>query len=145
MEVIRDSSDLYQRLFGLVLKWQRTESRSEFSEAHALFKLTASSDELFLLFVNRWMDGPFEELNGESIEANVDEFLSEIFKTLKVFQQREKKAEQEKEKIAGITGQPRDQTKRESPTVILCSTVTEQIKAFKVLLLLSIGLIYRIK
>ncbi|XP_068600100.1 dynein axonemal heavy chain 12 [Brachionichthys hirsutus] len=105
VEVIRDTAELYQKLFGLILKWQRTE--------------------------NRWMDGPFQELNGESIEVNVDEFLSEIYKMLKIFQQKEKKAEQEKEKIAGITSQPGDQTKQESPTIRLCSAVVEQIKKFK--------------
>lgn len=31
VEVIRDSIDPYQKLFGFVLKWQRTENRSGFS------------------------------------------------------------------------------------------------------------------
>ncbi|XP_068180564.1 dynein axonemal heavy chain 12 [Antennarius striatus] len=105
VEAIKDTTELYQKLFGLILKWQRTE--------------------------NRWMEGPFQELNGDSIEENVDEFLNEIFKMLKIFQQKEKKAEQEKEKIVRISGQCRDQTKQESPTIRLCSAVIEQIKKFK--------------
>lgn len=31
VEVIKDSIEPYQKLFGLVLKWQRTENRSDFS------------------------------------------------------------------------------------------------------------------
>lgn len=40
VEVIRESIELYQKLFGLVLNWQRTENRSDFSLMHAMFKLT---------------------------------------------------------------------------------------------------------
>uniref|UniRef100_A0A8C9Y7R2 Dynein axonemal heavy chain 12 n=1 Tax=Sander lucioperca TaxID=283035 RepID=A0A8C9Y7R2_SANLU len=106
LEVIKDSIEPYQKLFGLVLKWQRTE--------------------------NRWMDGSFQGLDGESMEVKVDEFFREIFKTLKFFQQKQNKAGQEKEKIAGKR-QPSedDPEKLESPTVLLCSTVMEQIKEFK--------------
>ncbi|XP_028438243.1 dynein heavy chain 12, axonemal isoform X1 [Perca flavescens] len=106
LEVIKDSIEPYQKLFGLVLKWQRTE--------------------------NRWMDGSFQGLDGESMEVKVDEFFREIFKMLKFFQQKQNKAGQEKEKIAGKR-QPSegDPKKLESPTVLLCSTVMEQIKEFK--------------
>lgn len=31
VEVIRETIEPYHKLFGLVLKWQRTENRSEFS------------------------------------------------------------------------------------------------------------------
>ena len=31
VDVIKDSIEPYHKLFGLVLKWQRTESRSDFS------------------------------------------------------------------------------------------------------------------
>uniref|UniRef100_A0A8C9Y9T2 Dynein axonemal heavy chain 12 n=1 Tax=Sander lucioperca TaxID=283035 RepID=A0A8C9Y9T2_SANLU len=94
LEVIKDSIEPYQKLFGLVLKWQRTE--------------------------NRWMDGSFQGLDGESMEVKVDEFFREIFKTLKFFQQKQNKAGQEKEKIAGKR-QPSedDPEKLESPTVLL--------------------------
>ena len=70
------------------------------------------------------------------MEVKVDEFFREIFKMLKLFQQKQNKAEQEMEKIAGKTRQrpgEDDQNKRGSPTVLLCSTVMEQIKEFKVL------------
>ncbi|XP_031701028.1 dynein heavy chain 12, axonemal isoform X2 [Anarrhichthys ocellatus] len=108
VEVIKASISLYQKLFGLVLNWQRTQ--------------------------NRWMDGSFQDLNGESMEVKVDEFFREIFKLLKFFQQKQNKAEQEMEKIAGKTRQQPcedDPRKQESPTVLLCSTVMEQIKEFK--------------
>uniref|UniRef100_A0A8C7ME80 Dynein axonemal heavy chain 12 n=1 Tax=Oncorhynchus kisutch TaxID=8019 RepID=A0A8C7ME80_ONCKI len=42
----------------------------------------------------RWMDGSFLDLNGESMEVEVDEFFREIYKMLKFFQQKQKKAEQ---------------------------------------------------
>ncbi|XP_049921653.1 dynein axonemal heavy chain 12 [Epinephelus moara] len=108
VEVIRDSIDPYQKLFGFVLKWQRTE--------------------------NRWMDGSFQDLDGESMEVKVDEFFREIFKMLKVFQQKQNKAGQEMEKIALRKRQrpgEDEPTTLESPTILLCSTVMEQIKEFK--------------
>ncbi|XP_053173949.1 dynein axonemal heavy chain 12 [Scomber japonicus] len=108
VEVIKDSIEPYQKLFGFILTWHRTE--------------------------NRWMDGSFQDLNGESMEVKVDEFFREIFKMLKFFQQKQNKAEQEMEKIAGKTKKKAsedDPSKRESPTVLLCSTVMEQIKEFK--------------
>ncbi|XP_010788876.1 dynein heavy chain 12, axonemal [Notothenia coriiceps] len=108
VDVIRDTIDPYQKLFALVQKWQRTQ--------------------------NRWMNGSFQELDGESMEIKVDEFFREIFKMLKLFQQKQNKAEQEMEKMAGKS-RPRtaeaDQKKQGSPTVLLCSTVMEQIKEFK--------------
>ncbi|XP_051280505.1 dynein axonemal heavy chain 12 [Dicentrarchus labrax] len=108
VEVIKDRIEPYQKLFGNVLKWQLTE--------------------------NRWMDGSFQELDGESMEVKVDEFFREMFKTLKFFQQKRNKADQEMEKVAGNTRQrpgEDDPKKQESPTVLLCSTVMEQIKEFK--------------
>lgn len=92
------------------------------------------------------MDGSFQDLDGESMEVKVDEFFREIFKMLKLFQQKQNKAEQEMEKIAGGTGQcpnEDDPRKQESPTILLCSTVMEQIKEFKVpyVALISNGLI----
>uniref|UniRef100_A0A3P8ZCE8 AAA+ ATPase domain-containing protein n=1 Tax=Esox lucius TaxID=8010 RepID=A0A3P8ZCE8_ESOLU len=103
VEVIKESIEPYQKLFGLVLKWQRTEKR--------------------------WMDGTFLDLNGESMEVEVDEFFREIYKMLKFFQQKQKKAEQEKEKIAGgVTKRsPReeDPMKQECPTAFICSAVME--------------------
>lgn len=86
--------------------------------------------------MNRWMDGSFQDLDGESMEVKVDEFFREIFKMLKFFQQKQNKADQEMEKIAGKTSRRHsedDPRKQESPTILLCSTVMEQIKEFKVL------------
>lgn len=87
------------------------------------------------VLVNRWMDGSFQDLDGESMEGKVDEFFRECFKMQKFFQQKQNKAEQEMEKMAGTTKR-RDSVdsprKQESPSVLLCSTVLEQIKEFKV-------------
>ncbi len=88
------------------------------------------------------MDGSFQELDGESMEVKVDEFFREIFKMLKLFQQKQNKAEQEMEKIAGKTRRrpsADDPRKPESPTILLCSSVMDQIKEFKVLYVTAIS------
>uniref|UniRef100_A0A674AX37 Dynein axonemal heavy chain 12 n=1 Tax=Salmo trutta TaxID=8032 RepID=A0A674AX37_SALTR len=99
VEVIKESIEPYQKLFGLVLKWQRTEKR--------------------------WMDGSFLDLNGESMEVEVDEFFREIYKMLKFFQQKQKKAEQMAG--GGVKRRPgeEDPGKQERPTALICSTVME--------------------
>ncbi|XP_029975539.1 dynein heavy chain 12, axonemal [Salarias fasciatus] len=105
-EVIKDSIEPYQKLFGLIQNWQRTESR--------------------------WLDGSFQDLDGESLEAKVDEFFREIFKMVKFFEQKQNRAAQEKEKISGIMRLQHDEDgRKQSPTTTLCSTVMEQIKHFK--------------
>uniref|UniRef100_A0A8D3BWT9 Dynein axonemal heavy chain 12 n=1 Tax=Scophthalmus maximus TaxID=52904 RepID=A0A8D3BWT9_SCOMX len=83
VEVIKESIVPYQKLFGLALKWQRTQKS--------------------------WMDGSFQDLDGESMEVELDEFFREIFKMLKFFQQKQNKA------------QETSRRKKESPTIILCS------------------------
>uniref|UniRef100_A0A8D3BVT1 Dynein axonemal heavy chain 12 n=1 Tax=Scophthalmus maximus TaxID=52904 RepID=A0A8D3BVT1_SCOMX len=93
VEVIKESIVPYQKLFGLALKWQRTQKS--------------------------WMDGSFQDLDGESMEVELDEFFREIFKMLKFFQQKQNKA------------QETSRRKKESPTIILCSAVMEQVKEFK--------------
>ncbi|XP_046897139.1 dynein axonemal heavy chain 12 [Hypomesus transpacificus] len=108
VEVIKESIEPYQKLFALVLKWQRTEKR--------------------------WIDGSFLDLNGESMEVEVDEFFREIFKMLKFFQQKQKKAEQERDKMAGVAKKkPAEEAagKQESPTALICSRVMEQVKDFR--------------
>ncbi|KAM9752840.1 dynein axonemal heavy chain 12 [Menidia menidia] len=108
VEVIKERIEPYQKLFGFIHRWQRTE--------------------------NRWMDGSFLDLDGESMEVQVDEFFREIFKMLKFFQQKHNKAVQEMEKMSGkMTRQSNEDgpNKLESPTVELCSAVMEQIKRFK--------------
>lgn len=82
------------------------------------------------------MDGSFLELNGETMETQVDEFYREIFKLLKFFQQRQNKAAQEMEKMSGLKRERSaedDPRKQENPTVVLCYAAMEQIKTFKVL------------
>lgn len=81
------------------------------------------------------MDGGFLDLNGESMEADVDEFSREIFKTLRFFQMKSKKELQEKRKAAkrrSVIEERFEEEPKENPTVLMCSAVMEQIKAFKV-------------
>lgn len=52
---------------------------------------------------------------------------------LKFFQQKQIKAEQEKEKAAGQRPSDEAPKKQDSPTTQLCSIVMEQVKDFKVL------------
>uniref|UniRef100_A0A663MBF2 Dynein axonemal heavy chain 12 n=1 Tax=Athene cunicularia TaxID=194338 RepID=A0A663MBF2_ATHCN len=60
------------------------------------------------------MDGTFLELDGESMEAEVDEFYREIYKVSRIFQQKQKKIQQELKKTP--------QHKTNIPTVtILCN------------------------
>uniref|UniRef100_A0A4W4EIL8 Dynein heavy chain linker domain-containing protein n=1 Tax=Electrophorus electricus TaxID=8005 RepID=A0A4W4EIL8_ELEEL len=106
VEVLRENTEPYQKLFGLVLKWQRTE--------------------------RRWMDGSFLDLNGESMEVEVDEFYREIYKMLKLFQQKEKKMDQEKTAAVKRRSGEGSEDKQESPTALICSSIMEQIKDFKV-------------
>ncbi|XP_074405907.1 dynein axonemal heavy chain 12 [Zonotrichia albicollis] len=96
---LRADIEPYQRLFNVILKWQRTE--------------------------RRWMDGNFLELNGESMEIEVDEFYREMYKLFRLFQQKQKKAATEKKKAARYTGL------MGNPTLTMCSSVLEQIKEFK--------------
>ncbi|XP_034168074.2 LOW QUALITY PROTEIN: dynein axonemal heavy chain 12 [Pangasianodon hypophthalmus] len=107
VDMIKENIEPYQKLFGLVLKWQRTEKR--------------------------WMDGSFLDLNGESMEVEVDEFFREIYKSLKFFQQKQKKAEQERASVAAEKRRPgeEDEDKEESSTAAVCCRVLEQIKEFK--------------
>lgn len=78
------------------------------------------------------MDGSFQDLHGDSMGVKVDEFHKEIFKMLRFFQKKQNKAEQDIEKTVGITKKQPNET-QESPTIMLCSNVLEQLKEFKVL------------
>nr|DBA18657.1 TPA: hypothetical protein GDO54_016881 [Pyxicephalus adspersus] len=108
LDALKANIDPYQKLFALMYRWQRTEKK--------------------------WIDGAFLDLNGESMEAEVDEFFREVYKMMKLFQQKEKKAEQEKKKAAhhrSLTDDKVEQEKTESRTVVMCNTIMEQIKDFK--------------
>ncbi|KAK2091660.1 Dynein heavy chain 12, axonemal [Saguinus oedipus] len=108
LDKLKVNIEPYQKFFNFVLKWQRSEKR--------------------------WMDGGFLDLNGESMEADVEEFSREIFKTLKFFQMKLKKELQEKRKAARKRSLEEEKIEepKENPTITMCSTVMEQIKAFKV-------------
>lgn len=74
------------------------------------------------------MDGSFLELDGESMEVQLEEMYREILNMLKVFHQKPIKAAQELEKISGKprgSSSKEDAKKQESPTPI----VSEQIKS----------------
>ncbi|XP_043934432.1 dynein axonemal heavy chain 12 [Protopterus annectens] len=108
VEEIKATIEPYQKLFSFVLKWQRTEKR--------------------------WMDGAFSDLNGEIMEAEIDEFFREIYKMLKFFQQKQKKEEQERQKSASrrrTTDRKQEEEKKDNPIITMCSTVMDQIKDFK--------------
>ncbi|PNJ26768.1 DNAH12 isoform 7 [Pongo abelii] len=109
LDKLKVNIEPYQKFFNFVLKWQRSEKR--------------------------WMDGGFLDLNGESMEADVEEFSREIFKTLKFFQTKLKKELQEKRKAArkrSLEEEKIEEEPKENATITMCSTVMEQIKAFKV-------------
>ncbi|KAJ8333348.1 hypothetical protein SKAU_G00422440 [Synaphobranchus kaupii] len=97
LETTKESMEPYHKLFGLILKWQKTEKR--------------------------WMDGSFQDLNGESMEVEVDEFFREVYKMLKSFRQKQKKAGQEAGRPPG--------TVEDGPSVLMCNGVMEQVKDFK--------------
>uniref|UniRef100_A0A8C8DLQ1 Dynein axonemal heavy chain 12 n=1 Tax=Oryzias sinensis TaxID=183150 RepID=A0A8C8DLQ1_9TELE len=81
VKALKEQMEPYQKVFECILKWQHTESR--------------------------WMDGSFLDLNGETMETQVDEFYREIYKMLKFFQQKQSKAAQELAKTYGkAEGQP---------------------------------------
>ncbi|XP_063065421.1 dynein axonemal heavy chain 12 [Engraulis encrasicolus] len=105
VEVIKESIEPFQKLFALVLKWQRTEKK--------------------------WMDGAFLDLNGESMEVEVDEFFREVYKMQKFFQQKAKKAEQEKEKSEAKKPGGAEEEKQVNSTVFICMRVLDQVKDFK--------------
>ncbi|XP_069795725.1 dynein axonemal heavy chain 12 isoform X2 [Narcine bancroftii] len=108
-EVIRVNTEPFQKLFALILKWQRSEKK--------------------------WMDGSFLDLNGESLEVEVDEFFREVYKMLKFFRQKEKKAEVEKKKAAPrrrlVAEEEEAEEKKENATIAMCDVVMAQIKDFK--------------
>lgn len=80
------------------------------------------------------MHGSFLDLNGDSIEQEVEEFLREIYKMLKFFQQKQKKAEQDREKIEGVKRRSKqeEEVKQENATILICSNVLDNVKEFKV-------------
>lgn len=80
------------------------------------------------------MDGAFLELNGESMEAEVDDFSREIYKMSKLFQQKQKKIQQELKKTSQhrTVEEKKGEEIKANPTLTMCSSVLEQIKDFKV-------------
>uniref|UniRef100_A0A671G5X3 Dynein axonemal heavy chain 12 n=1 Tax=Rhinolophus ferrumequinum TaxID=59479 RepID=A0A671G5X3_RHIFE len=97
LDKLKVTIEPYQKFFNLVLKWQRTEKR--------------------------WMDGGFLDLNGESMEADVDEFSREIFKTLKFFQMKQKKEIQEQRKAAkrrSLGEEKIEEQPKDNPTITMC-------------------------
>ncbi|KAM9777518.1 dynein axonemal heavy chain 12-like [Neosynchiropus ocellatus] len=92
VHTIKEAIEPYQKLFGLILTWQRTQ--------------------------HRWMDGPFQHLDGENMAGKVDEFYRETFKMMKVFQRKLN---------CSVLGEGSQQ----SPMLSLCSAVLDQVQEFK--------------
>ncbi|KAM4720749.1 dynein axonemal heavy chain 12 [Rhinophrynus dorsalis] len=106
LDSLKANIEPYQKVFGLINKWQRTEKR--------------------------WMDGAFLDLNGESMESELEEFIREVYKMMKFFQQKQKKMEQEKKKDThhrAITEE--EEEKKGNQTELMCSSVMGQMKDFK--------------
>ncbi|PNI80083.1 LOW QUALITY PROTEIN: DNAH12 isoform 4 [Pan troglodytes] len=97
LDKLKVNIEPYQKFFNFVLKWQRSEKR--------------------------WMDGGFLDLNGESMEADVEEFSREIFKTLKFFQTKLKKELQEKRKAArkrSLEEEKIEEEPKENAAITMC-------------------------
>uniref|UniRef100_A0A8C5GGD8 Dynein heavy chain 12, axonemal-like n=1 Tax=Gouania willdenowi TaxID=441366 RepID=A0A8C5GGD8_GOUWI len=69
VEVIKESSSPYTKLFIFAQKWQTNHTN--------------------------WMNDPFLSLDGTVIKANLEEFLREVFKLQKFFQQKSKEKDRE--------------------------------------------------
>lgn len=67
------------------------------------------------------------------MEAELDEFSREIYKMSKLFQQKQKKIQQELKKTLHRTAEEkREEEIKTNPTLTMCSSVLEQMKDFKV-------------
>ncbi|KAK6177269.1 hypothetical protein SNE40_015399 [Patella caerulea] len=119
IEEISTSLDPFNRLFNVVLKWQKAEKK--------------------------WMDGAFLDLNSEAIEGEVDEYWRELYKIQKIFNQKVKKMQMEKEerdrdkkkrKRHREEGEEEEQEEEEEefhmPQAIgVCNSVMDNMKDFK--------------
>ncbi|MEE6501786.1 hypothetical protein FKM82_004321 [Ascaphus truei] len=108
LDYLKVNIEPYQKIFALIYKWQRTEKR--------------------------WMDGAFLDLNGESMEADVDDFFREVYKMGKLFEQKQKKVAQEKKKASQhstLTEEKLEDEEKENRTAQMSSSIMEQIKVFK--------------
>ncbi|ELU12017.1 hypothetical protein CAPTEDRAFT_196412 [Capitella teleta] len=116
---ITTSLDPFMRLFQVVFKWQRAE--------------------------RKWMDGAFLDLEAEAIESEVDEYWHELYKIQKVFNNKLKKLnaereerERERKKKLRHTDNPEELAKlKEEPEVTppasltVCNMVQENMKEFR--------------
>ncbi|KAK3752207.1 hypothetical protein QZH41_008048 [Actinostola sp. cb2023] len=107
VEAITKSIEPYQKLFSVVVKWQKVEKK--------------------------WMDGAFLELNAESTEAEVEDFGREMYKNVKIFQVMKKDAEKEKKAASRRIkdSKDKDEEKVELAAVKVAQTVQQQIRDFK--------------
>nr|XP_026690532.1 dynein heavy chain 12, axonemal isoform X1 [Ciona intestinalis] len=108
VESMHTALEPHQKLFATILKWQRAEKR--------------------------WMDGEFLKLESEAIEAEVDEFWREIYKSNKSFVTKSKKAQEEKKKNAPRRkklGDEEVEEEKKDMMVTLCSAIMDDVKEFK--------------
>uniref|UniRef100_A0A8C5DFN2 Uncharacterized protein n=1 Tax=Gouania willdenowi TaxID=441366 RepID=A0A8C5DFN2_GOUWI len=99
VEVIKESSSPYTKLFIFAQKWQTNHTN--------------------------WMNDPFLSLDGTVIKANLEEFLREVFKLQKFFQQKSKEKDRE-------LAEGEDPSPLESPALNMCMAVMEQMHDFQV-------------
>ncbi|XP_053705138.1 dynein axonemal heavy chain 12-like isoform X1 [Synchiropus splendidus] len=104
-QVIQETIEPYNNLFKFVLNWQCLEQK--------------------------WMDGSFDDLDGEKMAGKVDECFREMFKMMKFFQQKPFKPDEETEKKMARRRPDEDPSKQLSPTMQLCTNVMNQIKEFR--------------
>ncbi|XP_069101059.1 dynein axonemal heavy chain 12-like isoform X1 [Argopecten irradians] len=120
VEDITAAVDPFQRLFNVVLRWQKAEKK--------------------------WMDGSFLDLDSEAVDAEVDEYNRELYKIQKVFNTRMKKLQIEVDdrnrdrkkrrrgaEESGEEIKPEDQDEVLHPpqAVSVCTNVMDSMRDFK--------------
>ncbi|KAK7490595.1 hypothetical protein BaRGS_00018198, partial [Batillaria attramentaria] len=104
---IQQTLEPFMKIFTLVFKWQKSEKK--------------------------WMDGYFLELDGEAIEAEVDEYMRDLFKLQKVFAKAHKKAlgEWEDRQREAKKHRQRLLLTVEDPTIKVSNCIQGEMKTFK--------------
>ncbi|XP_064633435.1 dynein axonemal heavy chain 12-like isoform X2 [Lineus longissimus] len=119
VEQITSAVEPFQRLFLVVVKWQKAEKK--------------------------WMDGAFLGLDSQAIEAEVDEYWRELYKIQKIFnnkfkklmlekeeKDREKKKKRRQMEDAGEeVGKDEDDVIQTPASLTVCNQVQDGIKDFK--------------
>ncbi|XP_037071094.1 dynein heavy chain 12, axonemal-like [Pollicipes pollicipes] len=107
---LQTSIDPFANLFTTTMRWQKT--------------------------LKKWMDGAFLELDGESVEADTEEFSRDMYKLQKVIKSRFKQQVIDTSSRAREEGRPRINVDDPNPDNLpgplrICFKTIEQIDAFK--------------